>query len=180
MEDAHWWFAARRQILQPLIRAAMVGCEGDRIVDIGCGTGGSTAALSEDFNCLGIDHSELAIGAAKIKYPDRKFIQGKMPEDLWETADSTALYLLMDVLEHIETADSFLADVVSLTRPGGHILVTVPAKPILWSEHDVSAGHVRRYEMDSLAKLWQNLPVKMRVISYFNTRLYPVIWAIRD
>lgn len=179
LEDIHWWFVARRQILLPLIHAAMSGFEDDLIVDIGCGTGGTVSALSENYNCMGIDHSQQAIDAAKSKYTGCNFIRGSMPEDLGATSENTGLYLLMDVLEHIEEDAEFLAEVSTLTRPGGHILITVPAKPALWSEHDISAGHVRRYEMNTLSKLWESLPLEPRVISYFNTRLYPVIWAIR-
>lgn len=157
----------------------MRGKENDLIVDVGCGTGGTVSAISKKFNCLGIDHSAFAVDIAKSKYPDCDFIQGNMPEDLQQSSKQTGLYLLMDVLEHIKDDTDFLANVSSLTRPGGHILITVPAKPALWSEHDVSAGHMRRYELNSLSKIWENLPLQPRVVSYYNTFLYPVIWTAR-
>ncbi len=38
---------------------------------------------------------------------------------------------------------------------------------------------IRRYELTRLAEVWQNLPVSVRFLSHFNTRLYPVVWAVR-
>ncbi|MCC7015897.1 MAG: methyltransferase domain-containing protein [Rhodospirillales bacterium] len=179
LEDRHWWFVGRRRVLDPLIRAAMQKVERDLVIDMGCGTGGTVAALSRDFECLGIDHSTEAIAIAKTKYPACNFYCDDAGEVLVRSTPRTALYLLMDVIEHVEDDRRFLADVTSIARPGSHILITVPAKPALWSVHDVTSGHKRRYEMDTLADLWQGLPVRPRVLSYFNTRLYPIIWFAR-
>jgi hypothetical protein len=102
-----------------------------------------------------------------------------MPEDLLEYAGETGLFLLMDVLEHVEKDRAFLSDLVSLARPGSHILITVPAGKNLWSSHDVVAEHHRRYEYEDFNDLWRGLPVEARLVSYFNARLYPVIRLIR-
>jgi|MDTC01.2.fsa_nt_gb SAM-dependent methyltransferase len=179
LEDKHWWFVGRRKIILPLVREALRGREDELIVDVGCSTGGNVAAFSQNFRCLGVDCSAQAIAMARAKYPKCRFMCGKMPESLWDTAGWTALYILMDVLEHIDEDRKFLADVVSLSRPGGHVLVTVPAKPILWSGHDVAAVHQRRYEPDTLTDLWRGLPVEARAVTYFNARLYGAIWAAR-
>lgn len=179
LEDRHWWFVGRRRVLSPLIQDAMRGVEKDLVVDVGCGTGGTVAALSSDYSCLGIDSSPEAIQSAKAKYPSCDFRHDEIPKALAQTAPRTALHLLMDVLEHIEGDRGFLTAVTASARPGSHILITVPAKPALWSEHDVAAGHMRRYEMDSLSALWKGLPLQVRVLSYFNTRLYPLIWIAR-
>ena len=62
---------------------------------------------------------------------------------------------------------------------GAHLLLTVPADRTLWSPHDVSFGHYRRYDRARLAMLWEGLPVRVRLVSYYNTRLYPLIKAAR-
>jgi SAM-dependent methyltransferase len=179
LEDKHWWFIGRRKIVLPLVREALRGREDELIVDVGCSTGGNVAAFSRNFRCLGMDSSAQAIAMARAKYPNCRFVCGKMPESLRDTAGRTALYTLMDVLEHIDEDGKFLADIVSLSRPGGHVLITVPAKPVLWSGHDVAAAHLRRYELDTLTDLWRGLPVEARAVSYFNARLYGTIWAAR-
>jgi SAM-dependent methyltransferase len=179
LEDRHWWFVGRRRVLDPLIRAAMESVEKDLVLDLGCGTGGTVAALSSRFECLGVDLSPDSIAIAKAKYPACAFSHEAIPDVLSRAAHRTALFLLMDVLEHVEDDRRYLADVVKASRPGSHILITVPANPLLWSAHDVAAGHKRRYTMHTLADLWRELPVQPRVLSYYNVRLYPLILLIR-
>ncbi len=184
VEARHWWFEARRRILFPLIRQVMAGQEGEIIVDVGCGTGGTVAALCREYDCVGIDDSKLAIETAEAAYPQAThprggFRLGRMPDDLRDLAPRTGLYLLMDVLEHVEDDRAFLADLIALARPGAHILITVPAGPQLWSRHDITAGHLRRYEHDTLTSLWRNQGVSPRLVTFFNSRLYPLIRLAR-
>ncbi len=184
VEARHWWFEARRRILFPLIRQVMAEQEGGLVVDVGCGTGGTVAALCEEYDCLGIDDSKLAIETAQATYPPAThsragFRHGRMPDDLRDVAPRTGLYLLMDVLEHVEDDRAFLADLMALARPGAHILITVPAGPQLWSRHDVTAGHLRRYERDDFTSLWRDQGVSPRLVTFFNSRLYPLIRLAR-
>lgn len=175
LEARHWWFVGRRRILFPLIDALMTGRDGKLIVDVGCGTGATVGFLSERHRCLGVDTSPIAIEAARRTYPQARYIVGRSPDDLRDTAGDTGLYLLMDVLEHIEKDRQYLADLVALARPGTFILITVPALRSLWSRHDVTAEHVRRYEIEELRRLFAGLPVSIELLSFFNARLYPII-----
>lgn len=179
VEGKHWWFVARRRVLFPLIQEAMKGCEDDLVVDIGCGTGGTIASLLGRYNCIGIDSNEKAIEFGREAYPECVLKFGQVPEDIKDTADGTGLYMLLDVLEHIEDDRVFLEDVVANCRPGAHILITVPAHQALWSQHDETVGHKRRYEMDAFQNLWRGLPVKPRLVTSLNSRLYPIIKLIR-
>ena len=184
VEARHWWFEARRRILFPLIRQVMAEQEGGLVVDVGCGTGGTVAALCEEYDCLGIDDSKLAIETAQATYPPAThsragFRHGRMPDDLRDLAPRVGLYLLMDVLEHVENDCAFLADLIALARPGTHILITVPAGAELWSRHDVTAGHLRRYDLDDFTSLWQGQDAAPRLVTFFNSRLYPLIRLAR-
>lgn len=179
VESRHWWFVARRRLLFPLIQEAMKGCEDDLIVDIGCGTGGTIANLPDRYNCIGIDSNEKAIDLGQKAYPECVLKCGRIPEDIKDTADETALYMLLDVLEHIEDDRAFLKDVVANCRPGAHILITVPAHQALWSLHDDTVGHHRRYEAEAFQDLWRELPVEPRLVVPLNSHLYPIIRFIR-
>ena len=64
-------------------------------------------------------------------------------------------------------------------RPGAFLLVTVPANLGLWSRHDESFGHYRRYDARRLAQVWEGLPVRPLLTSYFNSRLYPLVKLVR-
>ena len=83
------------------------------------------------------------------------------------------------MLEHVEDDVDLLTTALSTVKPGGHLLITVPADMRLWSEHDVQFGHYRRYDLDQLQALWQNMAVEERLSSYFNARLYYPIRFVR-
>jgi hypothetical protein len=83
------------------------------------------------------------------------------------------------VLEHVADDHHLLAQAVDVLPRGGHVLITVPADPSLWSEHDRLFGHFRRYDRTTLGSTWAALPVEVRMLESFNTRLYPLIAARR-
>jgi hypothetical protein len=83
------------------------------------------------------------------------------------------------VLEHIEDDLGSLHRVAQLLRPGGFLVVTVPAYRFLWSEHDVVNEHKRRYTRTELATKMKQIGFGIRKLSYFNTLLFPPIAAMR-
>ena len=89
------------------------------------------------------------------------------------------MFLLMDVLEHVEDDFAMFSELLAAASPGAYFLVTVPADEALWSEHDESFGHYRRYDRRRLERLWEGLPVTPLLASYYNTRMYPLIRLIR-
>jgi SAM-dependent methyltransferase len=179
IERWHWWFVARRQIMRRLIEQVLPPNQQKSIVDVGCGTGGNLADLADDYKCIGIDTSGDAIQRARERFPQVDFLHGYAPHDLGERADQADLFLLMDVLEHVPDDFTLFSELLEASRPGSYFLVTVPANAALWSEHDESFGHYRRYDAERLAKVWEGLPVHCLLHSYYNTRLYPIVRAIR-
>lgn len=178
LEDSHWWFLGRRQILATLVNELDLP-ERSPIVDIGCGAGGNLAQFAADYECVGIDASEEALAHARRRFPQITFVRAERPQDAKDFIRQAKLLMLNDVLEHVEADRELLSGVVGLAAPGAHLLITVPADMTLWGPHDVSHGHFRRYTRDDLVQLWRDLPVEERLVSHYNTRLYPVIRAIR-
>ncbi|MDR3124501.1 MAG: class I SAM-dependent methyltransferase [Endomicrobium sp.] len=80
--------------------------------------------------------------------------------------------IMMDVLEHIQDDMSFFNIVVNKLKPGGTILITVPAYQFLFSAHDVKSQHYRRYDRKQLLKLLQRDDLKIEKIHYFYTSLF--------
>lgn len=179
IEDRHWWFVARRQIMQALIEQVLPPDKTSTIVDVGCGTGGNLATLANGYNCVGIDTSQDAIELARKKFSGVRFIQGYAPQDLGDVAGQAKLFLIMDVLEHVPDDFALLSSLFAAAQPGAYFLVTVPANLALWSPHDVAFGHYRRYDRARLERVWQDLPARPLLVSHYNSRLYPVIRAIR-
>jgi SAM-dependent methyltransferase len=198
IEDRHWWFVGRRRILRELVHkisppphggndgrhphpGPLPRGEGERkiVVDIGCGTGANLAALADEYRCVGIDTSAEAIELAQRRFPGVTFVCGSAPQDVKPWLKQASVVLLTDVLEHVKDDRGLLAEIIQACSPGVQILITVPADMRLWSPHDVAFGHYRRYDAENLAAVWAGLPVSPRLVSHFNTRLYPVVRAVR-
>lgn len=179
IENRHWWFCGRRRIVRRLLAEIAVPHTGRRIVDVGCGTGANIASLADAYACHGIDPSPEGIRLARERFPAVQFTCGLAPDALGREARNADIMLAMDVMEHV--ADDFLlmSSLLAVLEPGGHLLVTVPADETLWSPHDVNFGHYRRYSRDRLERVWEGLPVKPLLVSYYMARLLPVVRAVR-
>jgi SAM-dependent methyltransferase len=179
IEDRHWWFVGRRRILGRLVGELLSPSPETLIVDVGCGTGGNIAALADRYRCIGIDTSADAVELAKGRFPQVAFIAGRAPGDMGALAKQARIVLLSDVLEHVEEDRAMFAELVAAASPGCYFLLTVPADPSLWSQHDESFGHHRRYDVARFAEVWADLPVVPLLVSYFNSRLLPVVRLVR-
>jgi SAM-dependent methyltransferase len=178
-ESVHWWFVARRRFLNDLIARILPPSPQVTIVDVGCGTGGNAASLSAGYTCVGIDPSSEAIKLARRRFPGVRFICGLAPDDLGSVARRAALFLLTDVLEHVPDDFALFSRLLAAARPGAYLLITVPADLSLWSPHDESHAHYRRYDRRRFERIWEDLPVTSLLTTYFNSRLYPMIRLAR-
>ena len=149
------------------------------VIDVGCGTGANAAAFATRYRCVGIDISQEAIDAARARFPEVTFVCGSAPADLGPLAGQADLFVVSDVVEHIADDARFVSELVGPMKPGAYMLITVPSEPDLWTQHDVSFGHFRRYVPDTLRKAWCGLPVEEVGMASFNTRLYGLIKAVR-
>ncbi len=166
--------------MRRLLRRLVPPAKEALVVDVGCGTGANVAALARDYECLGLDPSEEAVSFARSRFPDVKFVCGAAPEGLEPFRGRARVVLLMDVLEHIDDDREFLSRIVAAVNPGAVVFITVPAGESLWSEHDVSFGHFRRYSSESLRALWAELRVSPIICSYYNARLFPLVKLVRE
>jgi len=179
IEEHHWWFLARRTILGRLVRQVLPPSSETTIVDIGCGTGANIASFAEDYHSVGIDTSNEAVRWARERFPKVQFLVGRAPEDLGDLMGQARLFLLNDVLEHVPDDFAMLSELLAAARPESYFLITVPADESLWSTHDESFGHFRRYDRQRFERLWADLPVEPLLVSHLNARMYPLIRAIR-
>ena len=179
IEEHHWWFLGRRRIVTELVHRLVPLSRQNLIVDIGCGTGANIEAFAEEYSCVGVDPSPEAIALARRRFPNARFICGAIPDAPGEVEGEANLFLLMDVIEHVPDDFWLLSTILARAKPGALVLITVPADMRLWSEHDVSFGHYRRYDLSRLARVWAGLPVTVPLMSYYNTRLYPIVRGVR-
>ncbi len=104
---------------------------------------------------------------------------GQLPCDIPFEQGSFDLVAALDVLEHVADDHSGLVALRNMLKPGGRIVVTVPAFMSLWSEHDARHHHFRRYAKAELAQVASAAGFDEVRCSYFNTILFPAIAGIR-
>ena len=177
IEDRHWWFVARRQILAAVI--ARLGLPRPaRILEAGCGTGGNLAMLSAFGDVVGIepDDEARAHAAGKGAFDVRP---GRLPRDLPVGAADFDLVTGFDVVEHLDDDVGCLRALASCLKPGGRAVFTVPAFAFLWSRHDELHHHKRRYTRARLKAALDSAGFNDVRTTYFNTMLFPLIAAVR-
>ncbi len=179
IEQRHWWFVARRRILRAIVEQLVPPSPEATVIDVGCGTGANLASLAGDYRCIGIDTSPEAIRLARQRFPSVHFIRGFAPAGLGTLIDDARIVLMMDVLEHVPDDYRLFSQVTAALPPGGYLLATVPADPRLWTGHDESFGHYRRYDRERFEDLWAGLPLAPLLVSHFNSRLYPLVKGVR-
>lgn len=179
VEDKHWWFVARRRIIASLIERFVRPPAGAKVLEAGCGTGGNLALLARygKLDAFEYDPTARAKAAAK-QVAEIDF--GALPDQVARADGSYDLIALLDVLEHIEEDEASLQRLGGLLRDDGKLLLTVPAVPSLWSEHDVIHHHHRRYTRRSLEQCIAKAGLKVERIGYFNSLLFPIAWVQRQ
>jgi SAM-dependent methyltransferase len=182
LENSHWWFTARREIVLSLLRheldTALVPRSPLRLLDVGCGAGGMLRHLAQFGSAIGVDPAPAAVDCAASKKVDVRL--GGLPDTMpFDDGERFDVITLLDVLEHINDDGAALRKLRSLLEPDGRIIITVPAFMFLWSDHDVVNEHCRRYDRAGLAALLEAAGFDVLRISYFNTALFAPIAAIR-
>lgn len=127
------------------------------LLEVGCGAGALLCELKErGFACTALETSPDALAVAKAVHSSES--EGRHPvlisnEPLAEWSGRFDYLLAFEVLEHIEDDAEALLTWASWLRPGGHLLLSVPAHERRWTASDEWAGHFRRYEGELLRRL---------------------------
>jgi len=178
IEDVHWWFKARREIMIDLLKRYVPIKNNKTIAEIGCGTGGNLKFFQNYYNVIGIDTSPEAIEYARRRIHSPIFL-GDFRDVLVDRWNSLDAIVLADILEHIDDDATFLRDIVTRLKVGAILLLTVPAHAFMWSHHDIVLGHKRRYSKKKLQLLWKDLDIEELFFSSFNSALFPAIALYR-
>ena len=177
LESFYWWFVARRRLLESFVREITREFERPTILDVGCGTGINFSVLSEYGDTFSSDASEEA-----LKFSKSRGIDGLVRshvETLPFSASTFDVITALDVLEHIDDDLAALDEMLRVTRPGGVLVITVPAYGFLWSEHDEALHHRRRYAASELRNKLTNAGFEVERISYYISFLFFPILIMR-
>jgi ubiquinone/menaquinone biosynthesis C-methylase UbiE len=168
-DEQHWWYVGRRRVLHAVLEQLTLPA-GAQVLDAGCGSGRTMddlAAYGEvhgfDLNPLGAEHAR-GRGHADVRV-------ARVEEMPWDDA-SFDLVTCLDVIEHTPDDVASLRELRRVTRPGGWLVVTVPAYQFLWSSHDVANEHYRRYRRRQLAQAARAAGWEVGKWTYFNSVLF--------
>lgn len=180
LEKFHWWFVYRQNVLKFVLKNYLASLKKDSaIIDIGCGTGGNLQLLSKDYtNIAGIDNNKCAIEYCKNKGLSN-VRHGELPNLENVPDESIDLFLLFDVLEHVEDDKLSIEVLRNKLKPNGYILLTVPAFSFLWSQHDKDFHHKRRYNLKQIEKILTDCEFKIIKGCYLYFMLFPIILIAR-
>ena len=178
LDQLHWWYRARREVLAALIRRTAMPPQGSRILEIGCGTGHNLQMLGQFGEVDALEVDETARGMAEERL-GRQVLSAPLPGLSGVPERHYDLIGAFDVIEHIDADAEAVAAIASRLKPGGKLVVSVPAHQWMWSAHDVVNHHVRRYSKRQLKQLIEGSPLKLEAIGYFNSLLFPVAVAER-
>lgn len=168
--EHHWWWRAREDAIVALLRGRHLA-PGISILDVGCGDALFFDRLAEFGSVEGLEPDARLIEPAnphgmKIhKVPfDKNFQPGKR----------YGLILMLDVLEHLDRPAEAVRCVYDLLETGGVFLLTVPAFPVLWTNHDVINHHRLRYRKKTLIALLRRTRFSIEKARYWYQWTFPV------
>lgn len=138
--------------------------EGKNVLDIGCGIGTFTEKIANaGYKVTAIDYA-----AKPKKTKNYKFVRadilnlGKVPKGPFDSV------IALDVLEHVEHDQKAIANIYKLLKPGGTIVLTVPAFPQLYAPLDAKIGHIRRYTQTEIIQKIRKAGFKTKKRFYWN------------
>jgi len=175
LEDRYWWFVSRRALAQSLLQSAAPACRD--VLDLGCGTGAYLNRLNEEYRAFGLDFSPHAVGFCRERGLPR-LVKGDA-QNLPFVDGSFDAIVSLDTFEHVEGDRAAMAEAFRVLRPGGTLVMNVPAFRWLWGPHDVALMHFRRYTKREVQELLTHAGFECRTVSYSVFFLFPIDMGIR-
>jgi SAM-dependent methyltransferase len=172
-EETHWWFVGRRHVLRSLIERYIKLPPKAAVLEAGCGSGGNLPLL-EGYGTLHAFEYNSEARAYAARRTTGPVAFGALPKEIGFGTKRFDLIALLDVLEHIDDDLGSLIALRDRLTEKGSLLITVPAVPALWSDHDVIHHHKRRYSMAQLKSRLAEAGLVTQGVGYFNSLLFPL------
>jgi len=176
VDERHWWYRGRREVIRSELDSLPLPTPAE-VLDAGCGSGRTMQELEAYGTVRGIELDEAAAEMARARGHGDVAI-GRLEQLPWPDA-TFDLITSLDVIEHTPDDREALAELRRVCRPGGWLLVTVPAHQALWSGHDEANHHYRRYSRSMLRSAAAGAGWSVTRITSFNSVLLAPAAAVR-
>ncbi len=184
VEERHWWYRALRDCLARVLSRPDLGVPASpRILDAGCGTGENLRFLGDRLAPAwlgGFDASDEALALARVKAAHARLWRSDLcdPE---LPVDGFDLVTSFDVVNipGLRRATPGLRRLVAALRPGGLLVLNLPAHRWLYGRHDVAVHSSERYALGDVRRLLADLGLEVEVLSHRLCVLLPLVAAAR-
>jgi len=179
-EDRHWWYLGMQEITYAILKRFIPPDKDLKILDAGCGTGQwLSSCQAKSGAAMGFDISPRA-----LKYCRRRHLSDLAQASVVEIPFKSNHFDLLtsfDVLYERSVKNDLgaMAEFFRVLRPGGLILLRLPAYNWLRGQHDIAIHTARRYNAAQVVRLLQDVGFRTRHTSYANTILFPLAAAKR-
>lgn len=174
-ETGDWLKTARSKLLGQLVERHRGATRGLELLEVGAGAGQNLDTLARFGRVDAIEINPLGREAIAARQVARDVFAEPVPFELDRRYD---VVCALDVIEHLADAEKAVRWMAGMLRPGGILVLTVPAYQWLYSDHDRALGHHRRYTRSSLLA---TLPagLEVRAAAYFTHLVFPLAVAAR-
>ena len=176
VDEHHWWYRGRRRIIRAELERLPIPSDA-RVLDAGCGSGRTLEELTPYGRVFGIELDPEAADLARNRGCGEVRI-GRLEQLPYESG-AFDLITCLDVIEHTPDDRITLRELRRVCKPGGWLLLTVPAYQSLWSLHDEVNHHYRRYARSSLRDAAHDSGWTVKRITSFNSLLLAPAAAVR-
>jgi SAM-dependent methyltransferase len=178
VERDHWFYAGKREIVLWWLRRLGKLQPDLLLVDCGAGTARFTQEAAAYCNVLAVDDHQESLVIARRRLRADQVKEGSCT-DLPLPDQSADVVTALDVIEHVPDDKLAVQEMTRILKPGGILVVTVPAFQSLWSDWDVALHHQRRYRHSTLLPLFEKAGLELIHWNYVNVLAFPAVFAIR-
>ncbi len=175
-ENDYFWFVAKQRLVERMV--GRLGLPKDPVIlDLGCGTGVNLKNLEKFGFALGLDYF-----AEAFQYCARRNCRSLVTatQEILPFRDADLdLVVSLDTIEHTEAPGKMIAEIFRTLKPGGYLLITVPAYQPLYSRHDHALGHKLRYRKRGLAELVTGRGFELKRSGHFYGLVFPAALGLK-